>query len=183
MNTRSYRFLAVVPLFLALSAGCQSQSSNTAAQAASAANAQGEANKAAVRAFMDQMMQGDTTRVDSLVAENFVEHQMMPGMIPTREGLKAMFVVFHNAFPDMKSTINDISADGDKVWIYSNMSGTMKGGFMGMKPTGKAFNVEAFDLVRFENGKVVEHWGALDNLAMMQQLGAMPPAGAAKAKK
>jgi predicted ester cyclase len=64
------------------------------------------------------------------------------------------------------------------------MSGTMKGEFMGMKPTGKSFNVEAFDLVRVENGKAVEHWGVLDGAAMMAQLAGTPPsAGAAKGAK
>ena len=179
MNARSYRFLALVPLIAALSAGCQSQPSSTGSQDATTANAQAEANKTIVRSFLDQLAQGDTTRVDSLFAEAFVEHQMMPGMTPSREGLKSMIVGFHTAFPDLKNTVNDITADGDKVWMYSNMSGTMKGEFMGMKPTGKSFNVEAFDLVRIENGKIAEHWGSMDNMAMMEQLGATPPASAA----
>ena len=185
MNARIYRFLAVVPLIAALSAGCQSQTSTTGS--APVANAQGEANKTLVRSFMEQMMAGDTTKVDSMFAEAFVDHQTMPGMTPGREGLKSMIVGFHSGFPDLKMTMNDVTADGDKVWIYSTMSGTMKGEFMGMKPTGKSFSVDGFDLVRVENGKIAEHWGAQDNMAMMEQLGATPPSAApakgAKAKK
>jgi predicted ester cyclase len=182
VNARSFRFLAVVSLIAALSAGCQSQTSTTGN--APVADAQGEANKALVRSFVDEMTSGDTTKVDSLVAESFVEHQEMPGMAPGREGVKAMIAGFHVSFPDLKNTINDIGVDGDKVWMYSNMSGTMKGEFMGMKATGKSFNVEAFDLVRIENGKAVEHWGVLDAAAMMAQLAGTPPsAGAAKGAK
>jgi len=173
---RAHRLFAFASLIAALSAGCQNQASTTGSQGAMAANGQGEANKAVVQSFLDQLSQGDTTKVDSLVAETFVEHQVMPGMMPGREGLKAMIASFHTSFPDLKTTVNVISADGDKVWMHSNMSGTMKGEFMGMKPTGKSFNVEAFDLVRFENGKIVEHWGAMDDMGMMQQLGATPPA-------
>ena len=182
MDARSHRFIAVVSLIAALSAGCQNQASNT--QSAPVANAAADANKALVRSFMDQMVAGDTTKVDSLFADAFVDHQSMPGMAPGREGLKSMIVGFHSAFPDLKMTMNDISTDGDKVWMYSTMSGTMKGPLMGMKPTGKSFSVDGFDLVRIENGKIVEHWGAQDNMAMMEQLGATPPsAGAAKSKK
>jgi steroid delta-isomerase-like uncharacterized protein len=185
MNVRSHRVLAVVSLIAALSAGCQNQASTTGSQGATAANAQGEANKALVQSFMEQLAQGDTTKVDSMVAETFVEHQMLPGMMPGRAGLKAMIAGFHTSFPDLKTTVHDISADGDKVWMYSSMSGTMKGDFMGMKPTGKSFDVEAFDLVRIADGKFVEHWGTMDAMAMMGQLGAAPPAAGkgAKAKK
>ena len=179
----AYRLFAVVSFVALLSAGCQSQSSNTASQGAPVADAQGEANKALVRSFLDQLSQGDTTKVDSLVAENFVEHQMLPGMTPGREGLKAMIAGFHKSFPDLKTTVNVMTADGDKVWLHSNMSGTMKGEFMGMKPTGKSFNVEALDLVRIENGKMAEHWGAMDDMGMMAQLGATPPAAPKSAKK
>jgi len=184
---RSHRVFAVASLIAALSAGCQGQTSTTGSQSATAASAQGEASKAIVQSFLDQLSQGDTTKVDSLVAETFVEHQMLPGMVPGRAGLKAMIASFHTSFPDLKNTVHDMSVDGDKVWMYSNMSGTMKGEFMGMKPTGKSFDVEAFDLVRIENGKMAEHWGTLDAMAMMDQLGAMPPAAGAgkgaKAKK
>jgi len=51
------------------------------------------------------------------------------------------------------------------------MTGTMTGPLMGMKPTGKVFSNENFDLVKIENGQAVEHWGASDTGAMMMQLG------------
>jgi predicted ester cyclase len=48
------------------------------------------------------------------------------------------------------------------------------GPFMGMPPTGKPFTVTVMDVCRFENGKMVEHWGVADQLALMEQIGALP---------
>ena len=96
--------------------------------------------------------QGDTTIVDSLLSDNPVDHSAMPPGFPTgKAGLKKFIVEFRTGFPDMKSTIEDITAEGDKVWAYSVMTGTNTGEFMGMKPTGKSVRMEGFDLVRFEN--------------------------------
>jgi predicted ester cyclase len=53
--------------------------------------------------------------------------------------------------------------------------GTHRGPFMGLAPTGKTFAITVIDVCRFENGKIVEHWGVPDRLALMQQLGALPP--------
>lgn len=157
-----------------LAAGCQPKSENASSEA-TAANEVAEANKAGVRKFIEGMAKGDTSVVDSLVADNMVEHQMMPGMAPGPAGIKAMIAEWHSAFPDMEITIHDMAADGDKVWVYSTMSGTMTGPLMGRKPTGKSFKVDGFDLLRIENGKAVEHWGAMDNMEMMQQLGMSAP--------
>ena len=83
-------FLVALLLF----AGCQSKSSTTSENAPSA-NATAEANEQGVRSFMAGMARGDTTVVDSLVAENFVEHQQMPGMQSGPAGLKVMIAGWH----------------------------------------------------------------------------------------
>ena len=176
------RIVGALALIAVLQAGCQSSSQNTNTNAT--ANAAAETNKAAVRHFMETAIAGgDTTIVDSMVSANLVEHQTMPGMPTGRDGVKAFIVQWHAAFPDLKVEIHDMMADSNEVWVYSTMSGTMTGPLMGMKPTGKSFQVDAFDLVRIENGQAVEHWGAQDSGAMMQQLGLAMPAGGGKSSK
>ena len=81
--------------------------------------------------------------------------------------------MMRTAFPDLKFTVNDMAAKGDKVWVYITISGTQDGPFMDMPASGKKVNVDGFDLVRFANGKAVEHWGLSDDMAMMTQLGAI----------
>jgi predicted ester cyclase len=81
------------------------------------------------------------------------------------------------AFPDFHLTIEELAADGDKVWIRMTARGTNLGGFMG-PPNGKSFEVAVFDLLRFQDGKVVEHWGTPDRFALLAQLGMLPRAPA-----
>ncbi len=68
-------------------------------------------------------------------------------------------------------------AEGDKVVVRGTWSGTHKGEFMGIAPTGKSVSFGVIDIVRIAGGKVVEHWGQMDNLRMMQQLGVIPAPG------
>jgi steroid delta-isomerase-like uncharacterized protein len=163
--------------FAALVGGCQAQPSSTVEQnSAAAATAAVAANKAACQRFYDQALnQSDTTAVDSLVAADAVEHQQMPPGYPsgTTAAIKKFIAEWHVAFPDMKITVEKMVAEGDHVAIYSTMTGTNTGPFMGMKPTGKSIKIEGFDLVRISGGKMVEHWGLNDNYAMMLQLGAI----------
>ena len=91
-----------------------------------------------------------------------------------REGVKLLITMLRSAFPDFKATIDDIVAEGDKVVIRQTWSGTQKGEFMGIPPTGKSVSFGVFDILRMAGGKCVEHWGQMDSMSLMQQLGAMP---------
>jgi predicted ester cyclase len=81
------------------------------------------------------------------------------------------------AFPDLQLTVEDIIAEGDRVAVNLTARGTHRGTFQGIAPTGKTVTVSAFEVVRIENGKLVEHWGGPDTLNLLQQLGAVISAG------
>jgi predicted ester cyclase len=68
----------------------------------------------------------------------------------------------------------DIIAEGDKVVGRFTVTGTHKGKFMDFEPTGNAFTYDEMVIVRFKDGKIVEHWAVTDVLSMMQQIGAIP---------
>lgn len=135
-----------------------------------------EQNKAIVRKMVEEIFnRGNISRTDEFFAPDFVEHEELPpGMPPGREGVKLMTTMFRSAFPDFNATIADIIAEGDKVVIRMTWSGTQKGEFMGVPPTGKSVSFGVFDIIRIAEGKFVEHWGQMDSIAMMQQLGVMP---------
>ena len=99
---------------------------------------------------------------------DFIEHQF--GLHPTIEGFKGDIQFLRKAFPDLSLTIEDMVADGDKVWARMIARGTNIGGFMG-PPNGKAFEATVFDMCRFEDGKIIEHWGSPDRFAILAQLG------------
>lgn len=118
---------------------------------------------------------GNMSMADEFLAPDFVEHEELPpGIPPGREAPKALFTMLRNAFPDFKATIDDIVAEGDRVVIRQTWSGTQKGEFMGIPPTGKSVSFKVIDILRMAGGKCVEHWGVMDNMVMMQQLGAIP---------
>ena len=140
---------------------------------------QTEQNKALFRQFVEEIFnQGNMSAIDELLAPDFVEHEELPPGIPSgREGVKQMTMMFRSAFPDFKTTIDDMVAEGDKVVVRMTWSGTHKGEFMGIPPTGKSVSFGVIDIVRFAGDKFVEHWGLMDSTSMMQQLGAVPAPG------
>jgi len=79
------------------------------------------------------------------------------------------------AFPDLRFDAEDLLAEGDKVVGRARVTGSNTGSFMGMPATDKAFNIQAIDIVHFgEDGLAREHWGVMDMMSMMQQLGLAP---------
>ena len=118
---------------------------------------------------------GDIDGFGDCVADDFVEHEEMPGLEPSKEGVKQMFHMYRAAFPDLRMEAEDILSSGDKVVARVRATGTHQGDFMGMPPTGKNVDVQLIDIIRFGNdGLAHEHWGVFDALGMMQQLGAIP---------
>jgi steroid delta-isomerase-like uncharacterized protein len=138
-----------------------------------------EQNKALTRQMVEEIFnQGNFSRVDEFLAPDFVEHEELPPGIPAgREGVKELTAVLRSTFPDFKATIDDIVAEGDKVVIRMTWTGTQKGEFMGVPPTGKSVSFSVIDVIRIADGKFVEHWGLMDSMGLMQQLGAIPAPG------
>ena len=79
------------------------------------------------------------------------------------------------AFPDLRMDVQDSFASGDKAVARLRISGTHQGEFMGIPATGKSAAVDLIDITRFgDDGLAREHWGVVDQLALMQQLGVIP---------
>jgi steroid delta-isomerase-like uncharacterized protein len=135
---------------------------------------------ATARRIYDLLNAGDIDGFGDFLAADFVEHETAPGLEPTKDGAIAFFRMYKAAFPDMRMDAQDVLVSGDKVVARARTTGTHRGEFMGMPATGKNFDVQVIDILRFgDDGLVHEHWGVFDALAMMQQLGAIrqgPPA-------
>jgi steroid delta-isomerase-like uncharacterized protein len=139
-----------------------------------------EQNKAiAARIPLEAFNQGKIEVIDEVVADNAIEHGTRPPGVPEgKEGVKAMVKSLRSAFPDFKIVINLQVAEGDLVVHHATTTGTMKGAFAGMPPSGKSAKWEAIHISRIKDGKVVEHWMVQDQLGMLQQLGFVPEAAA-----
>jgi steroid delta-isomerase-like uncharacterized protein len=143
-----------------------------------------EKNKAlAARIPLEAFNQGKLEVIDEVVADNSVDHgELPPGMPPGKEGIKLLIKSLRSAFPDFKIKIDLQVAEGDLVVQRATTTGTMKGAFAGMAPSGKTATWEAIHITRIKDGKVVEHWQVQDQLGMLQQLGLMPTPEAAPAR-
>ncbi len=130
---------------------------------------------ATVRRFYDLINAGDIDGFGALLAADFVEHEHTPGLEPTKEGVLAFFRMQRAAFPDMRMAVEDVIASGDKVVVRVRYTGTHKGAFMGMPATGKSVDAQLIDIMGMgADGLCHEHWGVMDQLTMMQQLGVVP---------
>ena len=130
---------------------------------------------AAMKRLYDLINAGDIDGFGELLAEDFVEHEAMPGLEPSKEGVKQLFHMYRAAFPDLRMEAQDVLVSGDKAVARVRATGTHQGEFLGMAATGKSVDVQLIDITRFgDDGLAREHWGVFDALAMLQQLGAIP---------
>jgi steroid delta-isomerase-like uncharacterized protein len=132
-------------------------------------------HSATMRRAYDLINAGDLDGFGGLLAGDFVEHEETPGLAPTKDGVIEFFHMYRAAFPDLHMDPVDLLVSGDKAVARVRASGTHDGEFMGMPPTGRKIDVQLIDIMQFDDaGLVCEHWGVVDMLSMMQQLGAVP---------
>jgi predicted ester cyclase len=131
-----------------------------------------EANKAAARRLVEEgLNQGNMAALDAVHAANFVNHAAPPGVPANLEGFKMFVQSLRAGFPDIHYHIDAEVGEGDMLTHFLTGHGTMKGEFAGMPPTGKHGSWQEMHMGRFENGKVVEHWGVVDQMGMLAALG------------
>ena len=127
------------------------------------------------RRLYELLSAGDVDGFGELLADDFIEHEDLPGLAPSKDGVKTFFRMQIAAFPDLRLTVEDVVADGAKVVARVRYTGTQQGEFQGMPATGKAVDVQLIDIFAFaDDGRVLEHWGVLDVMTMVQQLGVVP---------
>ncbi len=121
------------------------------------------------RLFAEGFSQGNLTVIDELVSPDFQEHQR--GMQSGPEGLKALIRQLRAWFSDFTLTPEAIVQSGETVWGRMKGRGTNSGSILGHSPTGRQIEIDVIDIIRFRDGKLIEHWGVPDQLGMMQQVG------------
>jgi predicted ester cyclase len=171
-------------LFVFLSAVCVVALTSLTSLTALGAETTPEQNKATAKKFYDEVMNtGKIELADQFITADAVDHELMPGQkdpVLVLKNVKALIAELHAAFPDMKVVVKDMLAEGDKVVARVQLTGTHKGEYNGIAATGKSISFEFIDIIRFANGKCVEHWGISDEVGLMQQLQITPavPPGA-----
>lgn len=129
-------------------------------------------NKALVRNLMDAWNSGDLPRMMQYWSPDMVHYSR--GEVLDAGTVGAAMQMVMDAFPDLKMNVEHMVAEGDLVCSVMTLTGTHTGSFLGMPPTGKEVSIALQGMVRIADGKVTEHWGTADGLALLQQLGLIP---------
>jgi steroid delta-isomerase-like uncharacterized protein len=136
-----------------------------------------EENKALMRrAYEEVYNQWDLAVLDEVCIPDFVVHNASM-TIQGLEAYKHFVSLLFSAFPDGRYSIEDMTAEGDRVVVRHTFRGTHQGDFRGIPPTGKQVTTTAIVISCIANGKAIEVWINGDDLGMLQQLGVIPAPG------
>src|SRR5215203_1852396 len=129
-----------------------------------------ERNKALVRRFLEAHAKGDLDTVDEMLAPDFVDHNLIPGQQPAREGYLRGLTAFHAAYSHTRYVIDTQLAEGDEVVTTFAVSSTHdRGEWMGLVPTGKEFKALHILIHRIVGDKITDEWNPGSNLAELAQ--------------
>jgi predicted ester cyclase len=142
-----------------------------------------EQNKDNYRRFIEEVWNKGSLDVVEEIASSDVIFHSPPGTPPGWESMKQVVTAFRSAFPDARLIVEDQIAERDRTVTRLTITGTHRGSFRSrlgtLMPTGKPIRVQVVDIFRHDaNGKLAECWSGFDVFGMLQQLGAIPAAGA-----
>jgi len=131
----------------------------------------GEEYKALYRRFVDGIINnGHFELVEEVFSPDYLDHSAPPGAPMGLDGVRAVFQMFRNAFPDIHFEIIKMVSEDDIVATFVHGEGTQQGPFLGIPPTGKHAQWNSTGFFRVQDGKIVEHWGVPDFFSLMNQL-------------
>jgi len=132
-----------------------------------------ELNKALVRRQFEELInRKNLSIIDSDMAADFVDHEAVPGLAPGLAGVRQWITGLHQVCPDLRVTIEDMIAEGDRVVVRNTWRGTHTGPLLGIPPTGKTFELKGIVIWRIAAGRICERWATLDQWDFRQQVGA-----------
>jgi predicted ester cyclase len=125
-------------------------------------------NIALYRRFIEEVERPET--VDELLAPGIELPTLEPNAEPTAAGLKQLRQAFLAGFPDLRATIDEIFTAGDWVAARLTWTGTNTGELFGQPPTGKPMSITELEIVRFQDGQIIDLRNAFDGETLAAQL-------------
>ncbi len=133
-----------------------------------------ETNKVlARRVFEEVLNQRRLELLDQLAVSDYIEHNPLPGQRTGVDGINDRYTMLFEAF-DSTFAVDDVIAEGDKVVLRWTQAGRHIGPIFGRPATDRTFRTTGIEIWRVENGKLAEHWDAVDIFGQMIQLGLFP---------
>ncbi|HEV2780996.1 MAG TPA: ester cyclase [Actinophytocola sp.] len=135
-------------------------------------------NKAMFRRLHDAVNSGDVERIaktiDEVVKPDVLIRTPLPVQQTGAQALKRVWATLLRAYPDLHVAVEDVIAEDDKIVCRNVVTGTHRGEYLGIAPTGRSVRYNEIFIFRFEGGRIAETWGVVDVLAQLRQLGAIP---------
>ena len=143
--------------------------------ASSSSSKQEETNKQVVRQFFELLGRNDTERIEQLLVSS-TQYSFHPsGMSHMNwNEHKQLLATITRAFPDLHHDVKDMVAEGDKVAVRLTVTGTHKGEFRGIPPSGRKLSLDEMAFLTIIDGRITEGWVISDTMIFMQQIGAIP---------
>lgn len=132
-----------------------------------------EQNIQAQKSFGEAINTNELQRFKELMSPDVIDHNPAPTQGPGPQGFIDFFTEFIAAFPDLAVDVEHLVADENNVSFAYTVTGTHRGDFMGVPPTGRRIRATGLQISRFENARIVERWGSSDQLGILQQIGAL----------
>jgi steroid delta-isomerase-like uncharacterized protein len=120
---------------------------------------------------------GDGDTIRRLYAEDYVDHDPLPGTAGGIEGVVQQIQILTSAFSSGNTEIADVVEGGDRVCVRWRFTGTHTGDFMGVPASGNQVEIQGIEILRYEDGRIVEGWTRVDLMTLMMQTGSMPSPG------
>jgi steroid delta-isomerase-like uncharacterized protein len=134
-----------------------------------------ERNKTIVRRFFEEVYNnGNSDIIDDIFSDDFGSNDPTSCGVKGPESVKQLVLRLRAAFPDIRFTVDELIAEGDRVVVHVTFRGTHLGEYMGIPPTGNQVTVKGVELARFAGGKIIEQgWHYYQELHLLQQLGVL----------
>ena len=121
--------------------------------------------------------EGHLSVIDTHVSPTVVDHQYYgPGYPRSREGIKALTAALRTGFPDLHAVATTLVAsnNGTQTFAIIRTTGTNTGSYLGVPPTHKKVVINIMESALWKDGVMVEHWGVVDNVGLLSQMGLIP---------
>jgi len=130
-------------------------------------------NKVLIRKWFEEVWnKGRASAIDDLASSQAVVHGLTSEPL-NLAAFKQFHAAYRNAFPDIKMQVDDVISEGEKIAVRWSGTGTHSGDGLGFPASGNAVRFSGMLIVRVDNGKMIEGWNAIDELGLLQQIGAI----------
>jgi steroid delta-isomerase-like uncharacterized protein len=130
-----------------------------------------------VGAIDDLYNQGKLEVADAVYAKDYEFHVTEAGMGSRGpDEIKRRVAAFRTGFPDLRVVPEQTICEGDTVAVRATLTGTHRGEFLGVAPTGKPVTIQVLSMGRLVDGRIQESWATWDTGSLFRQLGVQPPA-------